>query len=158
MEQGSRPASTCDAAKMQWVLDTLPQKPPFRFLDRITELSEKHIVAERTFRADEFFYAGHFPGDPITPGVILIESMAQAGLVAMGIYLLNVERPGDTRRALFTDCAIDFLEVVRPGQLMTIYGELIYWRRGKVQSKVEMQFADGKVAAYGTVSGLGVIK
>ena len=149
--------STCSPAEMQQVLDKLPQQPPFRFIDKIIELSDDHIVAQRLFRPDEDFYRGHFPGDPVTPGVILVEAMAQAGLVALGIYLLSKERPDLKMRTLFSDCAVDFLEVVRPGSLVTVFAERIFWRRNKLKSKVELKLEDGTLAAHGTVSGLGVI-
>ena len=150
-------ANSCTAAQMQQVLDRLPQQPPFRFIDKIIELSDDHIVAQRLFRPDEDFYRGHFPGDPVTPGVILVEAMAQAGLVALGIYLLSKERPDLKMRTLFSDCAVDFLEVVRPGSLVTVFAERIFWRRNKLKSKVELKLEDGTLAAHGTVSGLGVI-
>ena len=70
------------------VLAALPQQAPFRFLDEIVELDDEHIVARYTFRDDEDFYRGHFPGNPLTPGVILVETMAQAGVVALGLYLV----------------------------------------------------------------------
>jgi 3-hydroxyacyl-[acyl-carrier-protein] dehydratase len=149
--------STCNPEEMQQVLDKLPQKPPFLFIDKIIELSDNHIVAQRRFRADEDFYRGHFPGDPVTPGVILVEAMAQAGLVALGIYLLSKEQPDIKMRTLFSDCSVDFLEMVRPGSLVTIYGERIFWRRNKLKSKVELKLEDGTLAAHGTVSGLGVV-
>lgn len=144
------------AEEMQAVLEKLPQKHPFLFIDRLLELSDEHIVGERRFRPDEYFYSGHFPGDPVTPGVILVEAMAQVGLVAFGIYLLDKERPGVKMRTLFTECAIEFLEIVRPDETVKIFGEKIYWRRNKLQSKVEMKTANGKIVALGTVSGIGV--
>ncbi|MBX7143397.1 MAG: beta-hydroxyacyl-ACP dehydratase [Oligoflexia bacterium] len=135
------------------VLELLPQKEPFRFIDKILELSETHIVTQRRFRPDEYYYRGHFPGEPITPGVILIETMAQAGLVALGIYIVLKIDPSLQRRALFTDCQIDFAQVVRPGELTTIRAERIYWRRNKLQSKVELTLSSGEIAAHGIVSG-----
>jgi 3-hydroxyacyl-[acyl-carrier-protein] dehydratase len=147
----------CNDLERQQILDLLPQKPPFRFIDRILELSENHIVAQYRFKDDEYFYKGHFPGDPVTPGVILVESMAQAGLVALGIYLLGIERPGVTMRTMFTDCAVDFSQAVYPGNMVTISAEKIFWRRNKLKSKVEMKLEDGAIAAHGQVSGLGVI-
>ena len=149
--------STCTPVEMQQILEKLPQKPPFLFIDKIVELSDNHIVAQRRFREDEDFYRGHFPGDPVTPGVILVEAMAQAGLVALGIYLLSKEQPDIKMRTLFSDCSVDFLEMVRPGSLVTIYGERIFWRRNKLKSKVELKLEDGTLAAHGTVSGLGVV-
>ena len=147
----------CSDIERQVILDSLPQKPPFRFLDRIIELSEDHIVAQYRFKEDEYFYKGHFPGDPVTPGVILVEAMAQAGLVALGIYLLLKERPEVTMRTMFTDCAVDFSHAVYPGNLVTISAERIFWRRNKLKSKVELKLENGVVAAHGLVSGLGVI-
>ena len=73
------------------VLARLPQRPPFRFVDEILELDEEHVVAAYRWREDADFYRGHFPGNPVTPGVLLIESMAQASVVALGIYLLEKE-------------------------------------------------------------------
>ena len=73
------------------VLALVPQQEPFRFIDEIVELDDEHIVARYTFRPDADFYRGHFPGNPITPGVILTETMAQAGVVAFGIYLYALE-------------------------------------------------------------------
>ena len=73
------------------VLDFLPQQDPFRFLDKIIELDEERIVSRYTFKKDEYFYQGHFPGDPVTPGVILTEAMAQTGVVALGLYLTSLK-------------------------------------------------------------------
>lgn len=148
---------SCSEQECQSILDRLPQVAPFRFIDKILELSESHIIAQYRFKEDEYFYKGHFPGDPVTPGVILVESMAQAGLVALGIYLLEKERPGLTMRTMFTDCAVDFAQAVLPGNLVTISAEKIFWRRNKLKSKVEMKLEDGQIAAHGLVSGLGVI-
>ncbi|MCK7510745.1 MAG: hypothetical protein MZV70_46225 [Desulfobacterales bacterium] len=86
-----------DAGVIQEVLDLVPQQAPFRFIDEIISLDEQQIVGAYRFREDEYFYRGHFPGRPITPGVILIETMAQIGVVAFGMYLLACQknvRPG----------------------------------------------------------------
>ena len=71
------------AIRPEEVLALVPQQAPFRFIDEILELDDEHIVAAYTFPSDADFYRGHFPGNPITPGVILIETMAQAGVVAL---------------------------------------------------------------------------
>ena len=73
------------------VLARVPQQEPFRFIDTIEEIDREHIVARYRFREEADFYRGHFPGNPITPGVILIETMAQAGVVAQGLYLYALE-------------------------------------------------------------------
>ena len=67
------------------VFNFIPQQKPFRFVDEIISINKDKIVGAYTFKQDEFFYSGHFPGNPITPGVILLESMAQVGVVAFAI-------------------------------------------------------------------------
>ena len=140
------------------ILEHLPQQEPFRFVDRILEVDDDHIVATYRFRPEHDFYRGHFPGNPVTPGVILIEAMAQVGVVAMGIYLLSREAPEKVGSVvtMFTDVAMDFTGVVRPGDEVTITGHKQFFRRLKLRSRVEMKLADGTVVASGTVSGMGV--
>lgn len=149
-------ANACTLEERQKLVELLPQSAPFRFLDEVLELSDSHIVATYRFRENEYFYRGHFPGDPVTPGVILIETMAQAALVALGLYISRKERPDSKLRTLFSECAIEFFAVVPPGARVFVHGEKVYWRRNKLQSRVELRLEDNTVAAAGTVAGLGV--
>ncbi|RIL07779.1 MAG: beta-hydroxyacyl-ACP dehydratase [Proteobacteria bacterium] len=149
-------ADLCSQDECQDILAQIPQSGSFRFLDQIRELSDSHIIANYRFRGDEWFYSGHFPGDPVTPGVILIEAMAQAGLVALGIYLLRKENPKMKLRTLFSECEVEFFEVVPPGAQITITGTKIYWRQHKLKSSVEITLDNGRRAAAGTIAGLGV--
>ena len=70
---------------MTQVTDLIPHRPPFLFVDRIISERPDGLVAERTFRAEEDFYRGHYPGAPITPGVLLCEAVFQAG----ALYLVR---------------------------------------------------------------------
>lgn len=143
--------------EIQQVLNKIPQKHPFRFIDSITELSTQHCIGQYTFKKDEFFYSGHFPGNPITPGVILLESMAQTGVVALGIFLAMKSTTSNKNLiTLFTDANVEFNAMVLPGDTVTIRGDLEFFRRNKIKSKVEMIKADGKTAAIGVLSGMGV--
>ena len=74
------------------IVSLVPQQAPFRFIDEIISLDEENISGAYRFKEDEFFYKGHFPERPITPGVILIETMAQIGATAFGIYLMAFQR------------------------------------------------------------------
>ncbi len=141
------------------VLDLIPQKPPFRFLDRLVAIDETSATGEYTFRRDEWFYAGHFPGHPVTPGVILLEAMCQTGLVALGIYLLGLESPREEVArtvTLFTDSQVEFERVVPPGASVRIHADRVFWRRRKLRSSVRLTLADGTPVAAGVVSGMGV--
>jgi 3-hydroxyacyl-[acyl-carrier-protein] dehydratase len=142
------------------VLDLIPQQDPFRFIDDILEIDDDHIVGTYQFRPDADFYRGHFPGNPVTPGVILIESLAQVGIVALGIYLLAQESEAETAKVttLFADTSVDFGGIVKPGDRVTITAEKVFYRRRKLRSKAEMKLDDGTIVCSGTVSGMGVIK
>lgn len=141
------------------VLARLPQQPPFRFLDALTELNDEGAVGQYRFREDEFFYRGHFPDEPVTPGVILLEALCQTGLVALGIYLLAKELPPEQvaeYKTLFTDAEVEFSGLVLPGDTVTVRATKVFWRRRKLRSRVEMSKADGTRVASGVVSGMGV--
>src|SRR5262244_2966769 len=122
------------------VLDAVPHRPPFRFIDEILELDAEHIVAAYRFPPDADFYRGHFPGNPITPGVLLLEAMGQAGVVAHALYLLGRPEPGagTPMLALFTDATVEFTGIVRPDQRMLIRGRKLLFRRRVMRSEVEM--------------------
>jgi len=141
------------------ILELLPQQEPFRFVDEILEVADDHIVARYTFRPEADFYRGHFPGNPITPGVLLIEAMAQTGVVALGIYLVARERGvEEVRRVLtvFTDVTAEFSGVVRPGDTVTISARKVFFRRMKLRADVEMRKGDGSLVATATVAGMGI--
>ena len=140
------------------VLARLPQQEPFRFLDEILELDDDHILAAYTWRADADFYRGHFPGNPVTPGVLLVESMAQAAVVALGLYLFDKQSPDEAWKlaTLFTDANVEFSGVVRPGQRVLIRGRKLFFRRRKLRSEAEMTLEDGTLVCSGTLSGMGV--
>lgn len=143
----------------QAILALVPQRDPFRFIDEILELDEDHIVARYTFRPEADFYRGHFPGNPVTPGVILIETMAQAAVVALGIYLVAVEGGAAEVEKLvtvFTDVDVEFSGTVAPGERVTVTGRKVFFRRRKLRSKCEMQLDDGTLVCSGVLSGMGV--
>jgi 3-hydroxyacyl-[acyl-carrier-protein] dehydratase len=141
------------------ILAAIPQQDPFRFIDDIVEVDDEHIVASYRFRADHDFYRGHFPGKPITPGVILIETMAQAAVVAHGLYLLAKEKGMDEvsrTLSVFTDANVEFAGMVPPGARVVTTGKKLFFRRMKFRSDVRMHLEDGTLVCSGQLSGVGV--
>lgn len=149
------------AATVETVLNLIPQQPPFRFIDGIDEVDEDHIVGKYRFRQDEYFYPGHFPGHPVTPGVILLETMAQTGVVAFGIYLLltrgrSPEEIGRMATLFSTADSVEFSDVVRPGETVFVRGSKIYLRRDSLKTDIIMEKEDGRLVCSGTLAGKGV--
>ena len=140
------------------ILAAIPQQEPFRFVDEILELDDEHVLAAYTWRPDAAFYAGHFPGNPVTPGVLLVECMAQAGVVSLALHLMAQEDGGldpDKVVFFFTDADVEFNGVVRPGERVLIRSRKVYFRRRKLRCEVEMQREDGELVCSGVLSGMG---
>jgi 3-hydroxyacyl-[acyl-carrier-protein] dehydratase len=144
------------------ILAAVPQQEPFRFIDDILEIDENHVVGSYRFREDEYFYRGHFPGRPVTPGVILLETMAQTGVVAFGIYLGIVRgkmSPGrtDNMVMLFTFAdGVEFTGMIEPGERVVIRGEKIYFRNNAIRIKVGMERENGEIVCSAVLAGMGV--
>ena len=67
----------------QEILDAIPHRPPFLLVDRIVERSDTRLVGEKTFTGEEAFFAGHYPGYPLVPGVLLCEAAMQCGAILL---------------------------------------------------------------------------
>jgi len=149
-----------DPTIYEQILAAVPQRPPFRFIDEILELDEEHILGAYRFRPDEYFYAGHFPGRPITPGVILIETMAQAGVVAFGLYLGTLQwgitlAEMSKMLTLFTNADnVEFNGIVQPGERVLVRGEKLYLRRRIIRAKTRMTRESGEEVSTAVLTGV----
>ncbi len=143
------------------LLARIPQREPFRFVDEILEVDDEHVLASYTWRPEADFYRGHFPGDPVTPGVLLVESLAQSSVVALGIYLLAQELPDEEAAKVvpfFTDASIEFSGIVRPGTRVRMESKKVFWRRRKLRIEGRILLDDDSVVCSGTLAGIGVTR
>lgn len=138
------------------ILKYLPYQSSFRFVDNILNISEQGVSGDYTLRKDAFFYEDHFVGNPVTPGVIITEIMAQIGLVVLGIYLLKKEdRQSDTPLfPLLTSSEVQFFRIVLPEEKVTVISKKQYFRFGKLKCFVEMLNEKNELVADGTFSGI----
>lgn len=137
------------------ILQRLPYTKPFLFVDSLESIDEMGVVGSYTYSKDLDFYKGHFQGYPVTPGVILTETMAQIGLVCHGIFL-SAPKPGDENpiHVMLTSTAIEFLKPVFPGERVTVTSEKTFFRFKKLVCSVEMRNESGEVVCKGTLSGM----
>jgi len=124
------------------VLELLPHRPPFLLVDEVLELDEGvRCVATRTLTDDDFWFAGHFPGNPVMPGVLIVEALAQTATIAAA-------SGGDSAGKIGLFAGIDkvrFKRVVKPGDTMRLEAEIVAVHgpvgRAKVKATVGGQLA-----------------
>jgi len=109
---------------MQEFLQYIPHRPPFLFVDRVVEATEDGIKTQKEVKAEEPYFKGHYPGRPIMPGVLILESVFQTGAILMGKRLQGAENklPVVTRVN-----HVKFKHAVFPGDTMEIEVKLTQW-------------------------------
>ena len=137
------------------VIKSLPYQSPFLFVDELTHISDNGVRGNYTFKESDYFYRGHFKDYPITPGVILIEVMAQIGLVCLGIFLLRDKLSDVKKPEIFlTSNNIDFFLPVIPNQKVNVVSEKIYFRFNKLKCKVHLFDEKNQLVCKGFISGM----
>lgn len=128
------------------IIKMLPHRPPFLLVDKIFELSETHVIGLKNVTMNEPFFVGHFPGEPVMPGVLQIEAMAQAG----GVLLLNTVPDPENYLTLFMKMDnVKFKRPVKPGDTLVFKLELISPIRRGICHMKGMIFANGHLMTEG---------
>ncbi len=127
------------------ILKILPHRYPFLFVDGITAFEKgKLIVGQKNVSFNEPFFAGHFPQEPVMPGVLQIEALAQVSCLL--IYLSFPEETMGKRPAFAGVEEARFRKPVRPGHILTLRGDLDKFRRGFAIVKTRAEI-DGELVA-----------
>ena len=119
---------------MEEILNAIPHRPPFLFVDRIVELSGTKIRTTKEIRPDEPVFEGHYPGQPIMPGALICESIFQTGAVLLSKMMGGV---GKGVPVLTRINNAKFKSIVKPGSTLDIEAELVekvsnaYYMKGK---------------------------
>ena len=120
----------------------IPHRAPFLLVDEVVEQSESRIVCRKTFRQDEYFYQGHYPGFPLTPGVLLCEGAMQAGAILLASRM-SASDGGVPVATRMND--VRFKRMVRPGETIEIEVDLVEQLADAFFLKAKVT-CDGKVA------------
>ena len=137
------------------ILEKLPYSSPFLFVDELLKVNEKSAEGIYTFPEDSFFYKGHFKNNPVTPGVILTECMAQIGVVCLGIFLLENEKTTSKNIKLaLSSSEVDFYLPVFPGETVKVVSEKLFYRFNKLKCEVRMYSKENKLICHGKIAGM----
>ena len=137
------------------IISLLPYSKPFLFVDSIEKINESSVRGTYKYNQNDFFYKGHFKNYPVTPGVILTETMAQIGLVCLGIFLLKDEIiQGNILKFAMVSSEVEFLVPVFPGEKVAVISEKIYFRFGKLKCKVQMHNSKEEIVCKGIIAGI----
>ena len=130
------------------IKNIIPQREPFLMIDEVEEfVPGESCTAYKNVSADEYYFKGHFPGNPIMPGVLIVESLAQTGAVA----ILSMEE-NKGKNALFGGIdKIRFKKQVVPGDRLKLEVKIIK-RKGPIGIGEALATVDGKVAAKGELT------
>ena len=107
---------------LEQILTLIPHRPPMLLIDNIMSLQGDDIVCQKTFQADEFFFQGHYPNQPIVPGVILCEAAMQAGACLLSTKIAEDSNDESTDKVPVATRLnnVKFKQMVKPGDTIEL--------------------------------------
>lgn len=137
------------------IFKKLPFSAPYLFVDELLYVNEKGASGTYTFKADLDFFKGHFKDLPVVPGAILIETMAQIGGASVSIYLSSLdENKNENQVSVATSYNVEFFKPVYPNDKITVVSEIVYFRFGKLKTKVVMTNERDEKVCEGVIAGI----
>lgn len=128
------------------IINVLPHRPPFLLVDKIYELSKSHVIGMKNVTMNEPYFQGHFPGEPVMPGVLQVEAMAQAG----GVLVLNTVPDPENYLTFFIKIDnVKFKRPVKPGDTLVFKLDLITPIRRGICHMKGYAYANGQLASEG---------
>jgi 3-hydroxyacyl-[acyl-carrier-protein] dehydratase len=127
---------------MEEILNAIPHRPPFLFVDRIVEFSGTRIKTVKEIRPDEPVFEGHYPGQPVMPGALICESIFQTGAILLSKMMSGLSGGIPVLTRINN---AKFKNIIRPGSIMDIEAELV----GKISNAYYMK---GKASVGGKTS------
>ena len=106
------------------ILAAIPHREPFLLVDEIVSIDDARITCRKTFQADDWFYQGHYPGEPVTPGVLLCEAAMQTGAILLSRLIDPAAKAGAVPVATRMN-DVRFKRIVRPGETIEIEVDLV---------------------------------
>lgn len=126
------------------IMTMLPHRQPFLLIDKIFELTDKHVIGSKAVSMNEDFFRGHFPGAPVMPGVLIVEAMAQTG----GIFILSTVPDPENYLTYFMKIdGVKFKQKVVPGDVLVFKCELLSPIRRGICHMQGYAYANGKLCA-----------
>ena len=137
-------------------MSLLPYSEPFLFVDDLEQVDDNGIIGNYTYSPDAYFYKGHFINNPVTPGVILTETMAQIGLVCLGLFLMRDKIKETTKlpEMVMVHNETDYFLPVFPEEKVKVIAQKVYFRFGKLKCEVSMRNAKNELVCKGTIAGM----